>query len=31
MKRYKTAAIIVIIHGMIELGGFFSVLPMWIF
>ena len=31
MQRYKIAAVIVIIHGLIELGGFFSVLPIWIF
>ena len=30
MKRYKTAAIIIIIHGLIEIGGFFSVLPIWL-
>ena len=29
MKRYKAAAIIIIIHGMIEIGGFFAVLPLW--
>ena len=31
MKRYKAAAIIIIIHGIIEIGGFFSVLPIWLF
>jgi len=31
MKRYKAAAIIIIIHGLIEIGGFFSVLPIWLF
>jgi len=31
MKRYKIAAIIIIIHSIIEIGGFFSVLPIWIF
>ena len=30
MKRYKIAAIIIIIHGLIEIGGFFSVLPIWL-
>ena len=30
MKRYKLAAIIIIIHGLIEIGGFFSVLPIWL-
>jgi uncharacterized membrane protein (DUF2068 family) len=30
MKRYKAAAIIIIIHGLVEIGGFFSVLPMWL-
>ena len=30
-KRYKIAAIIIIIHGIIEIGGFFGVLPIWIF
>ena len=30
MKRYKVAAIIIIIHGLIEIGGFFSVLPIWL-
>ena len=30
MKRYKAAAIIIIIHGLIEIGGFFSVLPIWL-
>jgi hypothetical protein len=31
MKRYKIAAVIIILHGIIEIGGFFSVLPVWIF
>jgi len=30
MKRYKIAAIIIIIHGIIEMGGLFSVLPIWL-
>jgi len=30
MTRYKIAAIIIIIHGLIEIGGFFSVLPLWL-
>ncbi|MCL2588818.1 MAG: hypothetical protein FWD84_05355 [Oscillospiraceae bacterium] len=30
MKRYKVAAVIIIIHGLIEIGGFFSVLPLWL-
>lgn len=30
MKRFKAAAIIIIIHGLIELGGFFAVLPIWL-
>ena len=30
IKRYKVAAIIIIIHGLIEIGGFFSVLPIWL-
>jgi len=30
MKRYKAAAIIIIIHGIIESGGFFAVLPVWL-
>ena len=30
MKRYKIAAIIIIIHGFVEIGGFFSVLPLWL-
>jgi len=29
MKRFKIAAIIIIIHGIIEIVGFFSVLPIW--
>ena len=31
MRQYKIAAIIIIIHGSIELAGFFSVLPLWFF
>jgi len=31
MKRYKIAAIIIMVHGFIEMGGFFSVLPIWLF
>jgi uncharacterized membrane protein (DUF2068 family) len=31
MRRYKAAAIIMIIHGVIKVGGFLSVLPIWIF
>ncbi|MCL2356575.1 MAG: hypothetical protein FWC70_05365 [Defluviitaleaceae bacterium] len=30
MKRYNAAAIIIIIHGLIEIAGFFSVLPIWL-
>lgn len=30
MKRYKAAAIIIIIHGLIEIGGVFSVIPIWL-
>jgi len=30
MKRYKIAAILIIIHGIIEIAGFFSVLPVWL-
>ena len=30
MKRYKIASTIIIIHGLIEIGGFFSVLPIWL-
>jgi len=30
MKRYKIAAIIIIIHGIIEIGGFFAVLPIYL-
>ena len=30
MKRFRIAAIIIIIHGIIEIGGFFSVLPIWL-
>lgn len=29
MKRYKIAAILIIVHGIIEIGGFFSLLPLW--
>lgn len=29
MKRFKVAASIIIIHGLIEIGGFFAVLPLW--
>jgi len=29
MRRYKAAAIIIIIHGLIEISGFFAVLPIW--
>jgi len=28
MKQFKIAAIIIIIHGLIEIAGFFSVLPL---
>jgi len=30
MKRLKIAAILIIIHGFIEIAGFFSVLPIWL-
>ena len=30
MKRYKIAAILIIIHGLIEIGGFFSAVPIWL-
>ena len=30
MKRYKTAAIIIMLHSLVEIGGFFSVLPLWL-
>ena len=30
MKRYKIATIIIITHAFIEVGGFFSMLPIWI-
>ena len=30
MKRYKIAAIIIMLHGFIEIMGFFSVLPIWL-
>ena len=29
-KQFKIAAIIIIIHGFIEIGGFFAVLPIWL-
>jgi len=29
-KRFKIAAIIILIHGLIEIGGFFAVLPLWL-
>jgi hypothetical protein len=31
MKRYKAAAIIIMLHGFIEISGFFAVLPIWLF
>jgi len=31
MKRYKVAAIIIMVHGFIEIGGLFTVLPIWLF
>jgi uncharacterized membrane protein (DUF2068 family) len=31
VKRYKIAAILLIIHGIIEIAGFFAVLPIWLF
>ena len=31
VKRYKVAAILLIIHGIIEIAGFFAVLPIWLF
>ena len=31
MKRYKVAAILLMIHGAIEIFGFFAVLPVWLF
>ena len=30
ITQSKTAAIIIIIHGIIELLGFFAVLPLWL-
>jgi len=30
MKRYKVAAIIIMVHSLVEIGGFFSVLPLWL-
>ncbi|MCL2168712.1 MAG: hypothetical protein FWB74_01640 [Defluviitaleaceae bacterium] len=30
MKRYKIAAIIIITHGLIEIAGLFSALPVWL-
>jgi len=30
MKRYKVAAIIIAIHALVEIGGFLSMLPIWI-
>jgi hypothetical protein len=30
MKRYKAAAIIILIHAIVEIGGFLSMLPIWI-
>ena len=30
MKHYKIAATIIILHGIIELMGFFAVLPLWL-
>jgi len=30
IKRFKIAAIIIIIHGFIEIGGLFAVLPLWL-
>ena len=31
MKRYKAAAIIIMLHGFVEIGGFLAVLPIWLF
>ena len=31
MKRFKLAGILMIMHGFIEIGGLFSVLPIWLF
>jgi len=30
MKRFKAAAVIIMIHGFVEIGGFLSVLPLWL-
>lgn len=30
MKRYKAAAVLIILHGIVEFVGFFSVLPIWL-
>jgi len=30
VKRYRAAAIIIIVHGLIEISGFFAVLPIWL-
>ncbi|MCL2532009.1 MAG: hypothetical protein FWE40_07625 [Oscillospiraceae bacterium] len=30
MKKFKAAAIIIIAHGVIEIGGLFAVLPIWL-
>jgi len=30
MKRYKIAAVIIMVHAFVEIGGFFSVLPIWV-
>ncbi|MCL2842955.1 MAG: hypothetical protein FWE28_05735 [Oscillospiraceae bacterium] len=29
MKRYRVAVIIILIHALIEVSGFFSMLPIW--
>ena len=31
MIRYKVAAIIIMVHGFIEISGFLSMLPVWLF
>ena len=31
VKKYKVAAILLIIHGIIEIAGFVAVLPIWLF
>ena len=31
MIRYKAAAIIIMVHGFIEISGFLSMLPVWLF